>query len=308
VTRANQISEWIAKRGMRSTLLGILVNLGLSATKISAGAVGHSFALVADGLESGADVLSGLVVFFGLKIAIKPPDRDHPYGHGKAEPIAALCVGLSLVAAAVTIMVESIHEILTPHRLPAPYTLVVLAGVMIVKGFLFRHVGSVGESIGSLAVKSDASHHRSDAITSAFAFVGISIAVLGGAGWESADDWAALCAGVVILYNAWHQLRPAVFELADIAPDAGITARVKASAARVPGVLGLDKCFVRKMGFSFYVDLHIIVKGELSVREGHRIAHLVENSVLEELPQISEVLVHVEPEEELAAKHLARVR
>jgi cation diffusion facilitator family transporter len=218
VTRASQISEWIAKRGMRSTLLGILVNLGLSATKISAGAVGHSFALVADGLESGADVLSGLVVFFGLKIAIMPPDRDHPYGHGKAEPIAALCVGLSLVAAAVTIMVESIHEILTPHRLPAPYTLVVLAGVLIVKGLLFRHVGSIGDSIGSLAVKSDAAHHRSDAITSAFAFVGISIALLGGSGWESADDWAALCAGVVILYNAWHQLRPAVLELADIAP------------------------------------------------------------------------------------------
>jgi cation diffusion facilitator family transporter len=181
---ANQISEWIAKRGMRSTFLGISANLGLSATKISAGMVGHSFALVADGLESGADVLSGLVVFFGLKIVIKPLDRDHPYGHGKAEPIAALCVGLSLVAAAVTIMVESIHEILTPHRLPAPYTLVVLAGVLIVKGLLFKHVGSIGDSIGSLAVKSDAAHHRSDAITSAFAFVGISIAI---SYWEGPD-------------------------------------------------------------------------------------------------------------------------
>jgi len=165
---------------MRSTLLGILVNLGLSTAKIFAGMVGHSFALVADGLESAADVLSGLVVFFGLKIAVKPPDRDHPYGHGKAEPIAALCVGLSLVAAAVTIMVESVHEILTPHRLPASYTLVVLAGVLIVKGLLFRHVGSIGNSIGSLAVRTDAAHHRSDAITSAFAFVGISIALLEG--------------------------------------------------------------------------------------------------------------------------------
>jgi cation diffusion facilitator family transporter len=293
---------------MKSTLLGILVNLSLSATKISVGLVGHSFALMADGLESGADVLSGFVVFFGLKIAVKPPDRDHPYGHGKAEPMAALCVGLSLVAAAVAIMVESIHEIRTPHRLPAPYTLVVLAGVLIIKGLLFRHVGSVGDSIGSLAVKSDAWHHRSDAITSAFAFVGISVALLGGPGWETADDWAALCAGVVILYNAWHQLRPAMLELADVAPDPDITTRVKQVASRVPGVLGLDKCFVRKMGFSFYVDLHIIVKGELSVREGHRLSHLVKDSVLEEMPQISEVLVHVEPEEELAIKHIARVR
>jgi cation diffusion facilitator family transporter len=293
---------------MRSTLLGILVNLGLSAAKISAGIVGHSFALVADGLESGADVLSGLIVFFGLKIAVKPPDTDHPYGHGKAEPIAALCVGLSLVAAAVTIMVESIHEIRTPHRLPAPYTLVVLAGVLIVKELLFRYVGTVGNSIGSLAVKGDAWHHRSDAITSVFAFLGISIALIGGPGWETADCWAALCAAVVILYNAWNQLRPAILELADIAPDPDITTRVREIAARVPGVLGLDKCFVRKMGFSFYVDLHIIVSGELSVREGHRIAHLVEDSVLHELPQISEVLVHVEPEEELAAKGIARVK
>ena len=308
MTRANRVSEWITKRGMRSTLLGILVNLGLSVTKISAGLVGHSFALVADGLESGADVLSGLVVFFGLKIAVKPPDTDHPYGHGKAEPIAALCVGVSLVAAAVTIMAESVHEIVTPHRLPAPYTLVVLAGVLIIKELLFRHVGSVGDSIGSLAVKSDAWHHRSDAVTSAFAFVGISIALLGGPGWETADDWAALCAAIVILYNAWIQLRPAILELADIAPDPDITARVRKVAAGVPGVLGLDKCFLRKMGFNFYVDLHIIVNGELSVREGHRVAHLVEDSVLRELSQISEVLVHVEPEEELTAKGIARVK
>ena len=258
-------------------------------------------------MESGADVLSGLAVFFGLKLAVKPPDADHPYGHGKAEPLAALCVGLMLVAAAITIMVESIHEILTPHRVPAPYTLVVLAGVLTIKALLSRHVGDVGEEIGSLAVKGDAWHHRSDAITSAFAFLGISIALLGGSRWARADAWAALCAGVVVLYNAWYQMRPAILELGDIAPDPGITARVREIAGRVPGVLGLDKCFVRKMGFSFYVDLHIIVKGELSVREGHHIAHLVEDSVLEELPQISEVLVHVEPEEELAAKGLTRV-
>jgi len=205
-------------------------------------------------------------------------------------------------------MVESIHEIRTPHRLPAPYTLVVLAGVLIVKELLFRYVGTVGNSIGSLAVKGDAWHHRSDAITSAFAFFGISIALIGGPGWETADCWAALCAAVVILYNAWNQLRPAILELADIAPGPDNTTRVREIAARVPGVLGLDKCFVRKMGFSFYVDLHVIVSGELSVREGHRIAHLVEDFVLHGLPQITEVLVHVEPEEELAAKGIARVK
>jgi cation diffusion facilitator family transporter len=261
--------------------------------------LGNSFALVADGLESVTDVFSGLVVYFGLKIAVKPPDADHPYGYGKAEPIAAVVVSLTLMAAALGIIYEGIREITAPSGTPAPYTLVVLAGVLIIKEFLFRHVGSVGEAISSVAVKSDAWHHRSDALTSAFAFVGISIALLGGPGWEAADGWAALCAALVILYNAWKQMQPAVLELADIAPDVSMEARVRAIAGRVPGILGLDKCFIRKMGFSFYVDLHVVVKGEMTVREGHLLSHKVEDEIREALPQVAEVLVHVEPEEEL---------
>jgi cation diffusion facilitator family transporter len=244
-------------------------------------------------------VLSGLVVYFGLKVSVKPPDADHPYGHGKAEPIAAVVVSLALTAAALSIIYEGIREIKDPSGVPAPYTLVVLAGVLIIKELLFRHVGSVGQSIGSLAVKSDAWHHRSDALTSAFAFVGISIALLGGPGWEAADGWAALGAALVILYNAWKQLRPAVLELADIAPDASLEAQVRTIAAGVPGILGLDKCFVRKVGFSFYVDLHIVIKGQMTVREGHKLSHKVEDEILRALPQVAEVLVHVEPEEEL---------
>jgi cation diffusion facilitator family transporter len=275
------------------------MNLGLALAKCSAGLFGNSFALVADGLESLTDVFSGLVVYIGLKIAVKPPDADHPYGHGKAEPIAAVVVSLALMAAALGIMYEGIREITAPHDTPKPYTLVVLAGVLIIKEFLFRHVASVAESIGSLVVKSDAWHHRSDALTSAFAFAGISVALLGGSGWEAADGWAALCAALVIFYNAWKQLRPAVRELADIAPDASLEAQVRTIAARVPGILGLDKCFVRKMGFSFYVDLHIVVKGETTVREGHTLSHKVEDEIRAVLPQVTEVSVHVEPEEEL---------
>jgi cation diffusion facilitator family transporter len=179
----------------------------------------------------------------------------------------------------------------------------VLDGVLIVKELLFRYVGSAGDSIGSIAVKSDAWHHRSDAITSAFAFVGISMALLGGQGWEPADDWAALCASLVILYNAWKQMRPALFELTDHTPDPTLEAQIRTVTGQVPGVLGLDKCFVRKMGFSYYVDLHVIVAGELSVRDGHQIAHLVEDEVFTSIPQVFEVLVHIEPEEELTRKH-----
>ena len=288
------------EQGTKSTLLGISVNLALGLAKCSAGLLGNSFALVADGLESITDVLSGLVVYFGLKIAVKPPDKDHPYGHGKAEPIASVVVSLALMVAAAVIIYEGIREIIAPHPAPKPYTLVVLAGVLIIKGLLFRKVHSVGESIGSLAVKSDAWHHKSDALTSAFAFVGISIAILGGPGWEAADGWAALCAALVILYNSWKQLRPAVQELGDVAPDRTMEAQVREIAAHVPGVLGLDKCLLRKMGFTFYVDLHIIVKGDMTVREGHRLSHRVEDEILKALPQVAEVLVHVEPEEELS--------
>ena len=292
-------SKSAVDQGTKSTVLGIFVNLGLALAKCSAGLLGSSFALVADGLESLTDVFSGLVVYIGLKIAVKPPDADHPYGHGKAEPIAAVVVSLALMAAALGIIYEGIREIGDPHGTPAPYTLVVLAGVLILKELLFRHVASVAESIGSIAVKSDAWHHRSDALTSAFAFVGISIALLGGPGWEAADGWAAICAALVILYNAWKQLRPAVRELTDIAPDASMESQVRTIAGRVPGILGLDKCFVRKMGFSFYVDLHIVVKGEKTVREGHLLSHMVEDEIRTALPQVAEVLVHVEPEEEL---------
>jgi cation diffusion facilitator family transporter len=293
----------IADRGMQSSLVGIFANSALAVVKCFAGLVGHSFALVADGLESAADVISGLVVYFGLKISTQPPDADHPYGHGKAEPIAAAFVGLSLIAAAVAINMEAIHGIRTPHPLPKPYTLVVLAGVLVVKELLYRHVAGVATKIGSTAVRSDAWHHRSDAVTSVFAFVGISTALL--QGWAAADDWAALGAALVILYNATRQLRPAFLELSDRAPSPTFESRVREIAGSVPNVIGLDKCHVRKMGFSYYVDLHVIVMGNLTVREGHRIGHEVEARVLQEEPQIAEVLVHVEPEEELIDKTLS---
>jgi len=299
---ADEPLKSVATRGMKSAVLGIGVNLALALAKCSAGLLGQSFALVADGVESLADVVSGLVVYFGLKIATKPPDADHPYGHGKAEPMAALVVSLALVAAALGIIYGGVREIVKPSATPAPYTLVVLAGVLIVKELLFRHVVSVGESIGSIAVQTDAWHHRSDALTSLFAFVGISIALLGGPGWQAADGWAAVCAALVILYNAWKQLRPALLELFDTAPDPNIEAQVRAIAGRVPGILGLDKCFVRKMGFQFYVDLHIVVRGDLTVREGHLLSHRVEDEIVRAVPQAAEVLVHVEPEEELTIK------
>jgi len=237
------------------------------------------------------------VVYIGLRLSIKPPDEDHPYGHGKAEPVAAIVVSLALIVAAIVIGVESIVRIQTPHRLPEAYTLWVLLAAVGIKALLSRYVSSVGEGIDSTAVRSDAWHHLSDAITSAFVFVGISIAL-----WTrnaAADDWAALCASPVIMFNAWRQLRAPFAELLDTAPAPQLEREVRSVASTVAGVIGLEKCHARKMGFRYYVDLHIVVEGTLSVRQGHNIAHDVEDAVLQQVPQIAEVLVHVEPEEEL---------
>lgn len=273
----------------------MLINLVLACVKGAAGFFGHSYALIADAIESLTDVLSSLVVYFGLRMAMRPPDENHPYGHGKAEPFAALAVSLALVAAALMIAVESVHEIITPHMTPAPFTLIVLALVVLTKELLFRYVVKVGEDTASTAVKTDAWHHRSDALTSAFAFVGISIALLGGRGWENADDWAALAASAIILYNASLLIRPAVAELTDTVPSLDLLHAARSVALAVPDVAGLDKSHIRKMGFDYYLDLHVLVDGEMPVWRGHEIAHQVKDEIRRVHPQVADVLVHIEP-------------
>lgn len=287
--------ERLAQKGMRSTLVGIGANLLLAAIKGAAGIVGHSYALVADAVESTMDIASSLIVWMGLRYSVKPPDDNHPYGHGKAEPLAAMAVSLALFAAAAGIAIESVHEIRTPHHAPAPFTLIVLVLVIAVKETLFRYVFKVGDSTKSTAVKSDAWHHRSDALTSAGAFIGISIALIGGPGYESADDWAALFAAFIIGLNAYLLLRPALDELTDAKPDPALEAQVRAVARQLPDVIGTHKCHVRKMGFDYYVDLDVIVDGNMTVTRGHEIAHEVQNAIRAANPLFSKVLIHIEP-------------
>jgi cation diffusion facilitator family transporter len=284
-------------RGMRTTMLGIGVSFILVFIKMAAGHIGHSYALIADATESSADVLSSGLLWIGLRIAQKPPDNEHPYGHGKAEPLAAIVISLFLMAAAVWIGWHAVEFIRTPHPMPRSFTLYVLLGVILVKEGLFWYVLKVGKQIGSQAVKSDAYHHRADAITSIAAFIGISIALLLGPGHESADDWAALVAACIVLYNAVSLLRPAVNEVMDAAPSKEIVGRVRHLAGQNPLVRKVEKCYVRKMGFDYFVDIHIQVDGALSVTEGHAIAHAVKATLLESKLRIKDVLVHVEPYE-----------
>jgi len=284
------------ERGLKTTLLGIVINLGLAIIKGTAGVLGNSYALVADAIESSSDVFSSLIVYFGLKVSAKPRDENHPYGHGKAEPIAAILVTLALFIAAGTIVVQSIREILTPHHAPEAFTLLVLVFVVLAKETLFRLVNKVGNEIGSTAVKTDSWHHRSDAITSAAVFIGISVALLGGKGWESADDWAALLASGVIVVNAVLLFAPAFNEIMDAAPRGNIHAAVYDIANAVPGVVDTEKCLVRKMGLQFIVDIHVGVDGNITVTEGHRIGHAVKAALIGSALDILDVNVHVEPQ------------
>ncbi|HEX8546042.1 MAG TPA: cation diffusion facilitator family transporter [Cytophagaceae bacterium] len=284
-----------SKEGVRKVLLGMIVNFLLAIIKGVAGFFGNSYALIADAIESASDVFSSLVVLAGLQIASKAPDKDHPYGHGKAEPIAALIVSTLLAAAAVVIVIQSIHQIQTPHDVPATFTLLILLGVVVVKEVLYRTVLKTASDLGSNSMTADAWHHRSDAITSAAAFVGISIAVIGGKDYASADDWAALVAAAIIFYNVYKIFRSAFSEIMDTSPSEEIIEGVRKVALTVPGVVALDKTYLRKMGIGYYVDIHVVVDGKISVCEGHDIAHLVKDKLIGGDSKIHDVLVHIEP-------------
>jgi cation diffusion facilitator family transporter len=281
--------------GARVALLGFVVNVVLASTKIVAGLFGHAYVLIADGIESALDVGGSIVIWGGLTVAARPPDKTHPYGHGKAEPIAAIVVALGVLAAALVIAIQSVREILLPHHAPAPWTLVVLIVAVIVKEVLFRYVIRFGRKVESTAVKTDAWHHRIDAMTSTAAFIGISVALIGGKAWQSADDWAALVACVLIGWNGYRLARPAFFEIMDTAPRGKFVRSIRKTARSVPGVIEVEKCRARKMGLDFYVDLHVGVDGSISVHEGHEIAHRVKNAIRQSDSRIADVLVHIEP-------------
>ena len=285
-----------AEAGARLVLRGIALNAVLAAVKFAGGIFGHTYALIADGAESLIDILSSLIVWMGFRVAAEPPDADHPYGHGKAESVAALAVAVFIFAAAGWIGWHAVHEIITPHRGPHWATLPVLVGVVVVKLWFSRRMVAASAVAGSTALNIEAWHHYSDAVTSAAAFVGIAIAVWGGKGWEAADDWAALLACAVIAFNGAGMLNKALADVMDTAVPVSFENEVRAVALAVPGVGALDKCRVRKSGLSYLVDIQVRVDGELTVRTGHDIAHAVKDALLASAAHaISDVTVHIEP-------------
>ena len=284
-----------ASVGIRASLGSVLVSVLLGAIKIVAGVLGRSYALVADGIESMLDVASGLVVAGSLKISAQPPNEEYPYGYGKAEPAAALVIAIGLLAAAIGISIQSIREIRNPGYPPAAFTLVVLVLVVATKEFLFRFLFRTGESIDSSALRTDAWHHRSDSLTSLAAFVGISIALALGEGYESADDWAALFAAGVIAFNGVRLIGTAWREIMDASLPEEVVDDIRDTARHVDGVAGIDMCRVRKSGLGLWVDIHVEVHGDMTVREGHDIAHRVKDALMLSKHHVMDAVVHVEP-------------
>jgi cation diffusion facilitator family transporter len=280
-------------RSIRWAQAGLLVNAALVLVKLIAGIVGHANALVADAVESSADIFSSIIVWMGLSIAAKPADEDHPYGHGKAEPLAAAIVSLMLLGAAVGISIMAVREIITPHHLPSPWTLFVAAGVILLKEGLYRRVSRVGREVGSTVVVADAWHHRADAVSSLAAFIGISIALW--QRWPAADDWAALVAALLVAINGIRTLRPAISGLMDEAPDRTVKQMALRAALGVPGVRRVENLNLRASGLGFYVDLHAQADPAMSLEDAHEIASRVKYAILEALPNVVSVLVHMEP-------------
>lgn len=282
---------------IRTTYFSIIGNTSLAIIKGLAGFFGNSYALIADAIESTADIFASLLVLLGFKYAKRPADENHPYGHGKIEPLITFAVVAFLVVSATIIAYESIQHIQTPHKIPKPWTLIVLGIIIIWKEISFQIVIKKSKQTNSSSLKADAWHHRSDAITSITAFIGISIAIIFGKGYETADDWAALFASVFILYNSYLILRPALGEVMDEQLYDELIIEIREKSIEVKGVIDTEKCFIRKSGMKFHVDLHAIVDSEITVKSGHDIAHKLKDYLRKEIPNLGHVLIHIEPNE-----------
>lgn len=293
-----------ALRGRQLVLLGVLANVILASFKIVTGVVGKSHALIADGIESAMDLFSSAVMWGAIKYAEKPPDEDHPYGHGRMESFAATVGSLFVILAGLAVAFTSIREILSGAenpQVPATFTLLVLAITIIIKEGLFRLLVSEGKKIGSRAVETDAWHHRSDALTSLAAGIGITIAIVGGPKWATADDWAALFSCSFIIFNGARMLKESSSDMLDEQADPETVETVRKIACEVHGVTSVEKCRVRRSGLARIADLHVRVPGAMTVHEGHEIAHRVKDRLAASELRISDTTVHIEPEDEANA-------
>jgi len=285
------------QKGQVATYVGIVVNIFLGIVKVIVGAVGYSAALVADGVESLSDVVTSGAVLVGLKLAQKPPDKEHPYGHGRAESLIAKVVAIVIIVVGVTIAWNSIFSLVSTEKfvVPSLMALFVSGGSIVGKEALFQYKVRVARKLGSTSLQADAWHHRSDAFSSIPVFIGIGAAIAGGERWHFMDHAAAVIAAAIIVWVGVSLFRKSWAELMDAAAPEKTLEQLRNIALDVGEVKGVEKIFSRKAGLDIFVDIHIEVAPEKTVLEGHDIAKAVKAAIIEKMPEVRSVLVHIEP-------------
>lgn len=289
-----QIHEY-SNKGVKVATFGIFLSATLVVIKVMAGILGHSSALIADGLESALDVITSLTILSSFKLMAKSPTERFPYGYGRIEPLATLAISIFILGSGLGVSALSIHQIMIPHQTPKAYTAIILFIVIITKEIVYKKMIRSSKELQSKAMESEAWHHRIDGLTSLAALFGVLVAIIMGKGYEAADDWAALLACLVIFYNGINLLKDAVREIMDVSPNPEMVQETRNLAMKVPGVMKIDRCRIRKAGIYYFVDIHIVVDGESTVREGHRISHEVKDKLMQS--NVADVLVHVEPDD-----------
>jgi len=281
--------------GQRVAAVGMLVSGTLAVVKIFAGIAGHSTAVLADGLESAGDVFASGFVLLGLTLAAIPPDRDHPYGHGRVETLTGLLIGLVLAAGGAVISFSSVQRLGEPHPLPQHFVIWPLLASLIAKSglaaFKFRH----GRRMHSDALVADAWNDMMDTISAMAALISVLLALDDPVLFLNADRYGGFVVGLVVIATGLRVSRDTAMQLIDTMPDERLMIQIRRAAVTVPGVKGVEKCFARKTGLRYHVDLHLEVDPELTVRQSHNIAHEVRQSILQQLDWVADVLVHVEP-------------
>ncbi len=283
------------KTAIKSAILSIIGNVVLAIVKGVGGFFGHSDALLADAIESTSDVFSSLFVLLGIRYAAKPADDNHPYGHGRAEPLFTFMVVGFLLISATLIISNSVRNIHNTQSTPELYTLYIVGIIIIIKEGLFQFVKKRSIKTNSSILLAEAWHHRTDAITSLVTFLGIGMSLFFGPEYAFFDDWAAIIAACIIVYNAYRLLRPALGEIMDEHLHQELVEEIRNICIEIPDVIDTEKCFVRKTGMTYHVDLHLIVDENLTVKKGHDIAHRVKDIIQLQKPEIADILIHVEP-------------
>ncbi len=288
------VSE-LYKEVTRAALLGLVVNLLLGIIKLAGGVIGNSFALIADAVNSIGDVVTTIVVLFALRVAQRPADAEHPYGHTRAEGIAASNVALLVILSACFVGWESVQRITVQHEIPPVWTLWIAGCNILIKESLYQYKVRIGKRTGSAALIANAWDHRSDALCALAVLIGLGTIRIGGTQFIWADEVASLIVVAVIVWSGIQLFRSSASELMDVQADSEFVGRVRAAAIEVAGVEEIETLWVRKSGLEFFADIHLEVDQHLTVAEGHRIGHQVKDRLLDRFPNLRDVLVHLEP-------------